>query len=172
METRLNALEIALKNEMNEHNFYLKNAKRTANPVGKAMFEQIAGEELEHYDRLKQLADNWRKDKKWPDTVPLKVRGTAVKAVFGKAALASAKASAGDDDDLKAVRTAIAFEAKGAQFYAELRDQSSDPKEKAFFGLLADIEHEHFVSLKDTEEFFIDPGAWYQKAESTVLDGA
>jgi hypothetical protein len=25
----------------------------------------------------------------------------------------------------------------GAQFYAELRDKSADPKEKAFFGLLA-----------------------------------
>ena len=42
MEERLNALEIALKNEMNEHHFYLKNAERTANPVGKAMFVQIA----------------------------------------------------------------------------------------------------------------------------------
>ena len=172
METRLNALGIALKNEMNEHNFYLKNAKRTANPVGKAMFEQIAGEELEHYERLQQLAEKWKKDQKWPETVPLRVKGTAVKAVFGKAARGSAKASAGDDDDLKAVRTAIAFEARGAQFYAGLRDQSSDPKEKAFFGLLADIEHEHFASLKDTEEFFMDPGAWYQKHESTGLDGA
>ncbi len=171
MEERMNALKIALKNEMTEHKFYMKNAERTANPVGKAMFEQIAAEELEHYERLQQLAEKWKKDQKWPETVPLKVQDTAVKSVFGKAAQGGEKTTA-DDDDLKAVRTAIAFEAKGAQFYAELRDQSSDPKEKAFFGLLADIEHEHFVSLKDTEEFFIDPGAWYQKAESTVLDGA
>jgi rubrerythrin len=171
MEERLNALEIALKNEMMEHKFYMNNAGRTANPVGKAMFEQIAGEELEHYERLQQLAEKWRKDQKWPETVPLKVKDTAVKAVFGRAAQASAKTTA-DDDDLKAVRTAIAFEAKGAKFYAELRDKSSDPKEKAFFGLLAGIEHEHFASLKDTEEFFMDPGAWYQKHESTGLDGA
>jgi rubrerythrin len=171
MEERLNALEIALKNEMNEHHFYLKNAERTVNPVGKAMFAQIAAEELEHHERLKQLADNWKKDKKWPETLPLKVNDTAVRSVFGKAAQAGEK-TAGDDDDLKAVRTAIEFEAKGAKFYAGLRDQSADPKEKAFFGLLADIEHEHFASLKDTEEFFVDPGAWYQKAESTGLDGA
>ncbi len=173
MEPRLNALEIALKNEMNEHHFYKKNAERTTNPVGKAMFEQIAGEELEHYERLKQLADSWKKDKKWPETVPLKVKDTAVRSIFGRAAQASGKAvAAGDADDLKAVRTAIEFEAKGAAFYAELRDQSADPKEKAFFGLLADIEHEHFASLKDTEEFFVDPGAWFQKAESSGLDGA
>jgi rubrerythrin len=171
MEERLNALEIALKNEMNEHHFYLTNAGRTGNPVGKAMFAQIAAEELEHYERLKQLAENWKQDKKWPETLPLKVNDTAVRAVFGKA-LQGGKKTAGDDDDLKAIRTAIEFEAKGAQFYAGLRDQSADPKEKAFFGLLADIEHEHYASLKDTEEFFTNPSSWYQKAESTGLDGA
>jgi rubrerythrin len=172
MEERLNALGIALKNEINEYHFYLANAGRTANPVGKAMFEQIAGEELEHYERLKQLADRWQKDEKWPDTVPLVVKDTAVKAIFNSAAQTSVKAAGGDDDDLKAVRKAIEFEAQGAMFYAGLRDQSVDPKEKAFFGLLADIEHEHYASLKETEEFFVDPGAWYQKSESSGLDGA
>jgi len=171
MEERLNALEIALKNEMNEHNFYLKNAERTANPVGKVMFSQIAAEELEHYERLKQLAENWKKDQKWPETVPLRVKDTAVRSVFGKAAQGGVK-TAGDADDLAAVRKAIDFEGKGSQFYADLRDKSADPREKAFFGLLADIEHEHFASLKDTEEFFLDPAAWYQKNQSTSLDGA
>jgi rubrerythrin len=171
MEERLNALEIALKNEMNEHHFYLKNAERTVNPVGKAMFSQIAAEELEHHERLKQLAENWKKDQKWPETLPLKVKDTAVRSVFGTAAQSGEK-TAGDADDLAAVRKAIEFEAKGVQFYADLRDRSTDPKEKAFFGLLADIEHEHFVSLKDTEEYFVSPGAWYQKHEGTGLDGA
>ncbi len=173
MESRLNALETALKNEMNEHHFYKKNAERTKNAVGKAMFEQIAMEELEHYERLKQLAESWKKNKKWPETVPLMVNETAVRSIFGRAAQASGKAAAAEDaDDLKAVRTAIEFEAKGAAFYAGLRDQSSDPKEKAFFGLLANIEHEHFSSLKDTEEYFVNPGGWFQKAESSGLDGA
>ena len=45
---RLNALEIALGNEKREREFYLKHAQRTRNQVGKAMFQQIADEELEH----------------------------------------------------------------------------------------------------------------------------
>jgi len=171
MEERLNALEMALKNEMTERAFYLKNAERTSNPLGKAMFAQIAEEELEHYERLSQLAEIWKKDQKWPETIPLKVKETAVKAVFGAAAKGGVKA-AGDDDDLKAVRVAIDFEAKGAEFYAVLRDQSSDPKEKAFFELMANIEHEHFTSLKDTEEYFVNPEGWFRKQESTGLDGA
>ena len=63
MKERLNALQVALNNEMKEHKFYLKNAERTKNPVGKAMFQQIAGEELEHYERLKQLHENWQKER-------------------------------------------------------------------------------------------------------------
>lgn len=174
MEERLNALEIALNNEMNEHKFYLTNAERSQNAVGKAMFTQIAGEELEHYERLKQLSAVWKREERWPETVPLKVKDTAVKSAFFNAAKATAgkPAAAGNQDDLQAIRTAIDFEAKGAAFYARLRDLSADPKEKAFFGLLADIEHEHFTSLKDTEEFFVNPGGWFQKAEKSGLDGA
>ena len=70
---RLNALEVALNNEMREREFYLKNAKRTKNPLGKAMFKQIGDDELEHYERLKQLHQKWTKQEKWHETVPLKV---------------------------------------------------------------------------------------------------
>jgi rubrerythrin len=173
MEKRINALELALQNEMNEHHYYLKNAERTSNAIGKAMFAQIASEELEHYERLKQLADIWQKNNKWPETIPLRVKDTEVRAVFCRALQAGGETAAdGKEDDLQAVRTAIAFEARGAKFYAELRDQSIDQNEKTFFGLLADIEHEHFASLKETEEFFTDPAAWHQKAERSGLDGA
>ena len=172
MKERLNALQVALNNEMKEQAFYLKNAQRTTNPVGKAMFQQIAGEELEHYERLKQLHENWEKEKKWPDTVPLKVKDTAVKSILREAVQKAPKTAKGDADDLNAVRVAIEFEAKGAEYYAKIRDEVSDPKEKLFFNLLANIEHEHYVSLKDTEEYLTDPVSWFRKKENTGLDGA
>ncbi len=172
MKDRLNTLDVALNNEMREHEFYLKNAERTKNPVGRAMFLQIAAEELEHYERLKQLHENWAKDKKWPDTVPLKVKETIVKDVLKDVVKKAANAPAGDADDLKALEEAIDFEGQGATYYARLRDNVTDPKEKAFFELLANIEHEHYVSLKDTEEYLKDPVSWYRKAERSGLDGA
>ncbi len=172
MEARLDALNVALTNEMREHEFYLNNAGRTTNPVGKAMFQQIADEELEHYERLKQLAESWKKQEKWPETVPLRVKNTVVKDVLKDMVKKSATAPAGDADDLKAIAVAIDFEAKGAAFYARLRDEVTDPREKAFFALLAGIEQEHFASLKDTEEYLIDPAAWYRKTERGGLDGA
>jgi len=82
------------------------------------------------------------------------------------------KGPKGDADDLEAVRTALDFEAKGAKYYADLRDQVPDPKEKQFFDLLSKIENEHYLSLRDTEEYLIDPASWYRKAEHHTLDGA
>jgi rubrerythrin len=169
---RLNALEVALNNEMREREFYLKNAERTKDSLGKKMFQQIGDDELEHYERLKQLKDKWVKQEKWPDTVPLKVKETIVKDILVDFIKKVDQSGKSDSSDLEAVRIAIDFEAKGAKFYAEIRDASSDSKEKGFFDLLSKIEHEHYLSLKDTEEYFIDPASWYRKMEHHTLDGA
>lgn len=169
---RLNALEIALTNEMKEREFYLKNAARTKNPLGQAMFRQIGDEELEHYERLKQLHEKWKQQEKWPETVPLKVKDTNIKEVLSGLRRKVEDAPKGDADDLEAVRKALNFEAKGVKFYADLRDSVTDSKEKQFFDLLSKIEREHYLSLKDTEEYFIDPQSWYQKMEHHTLDGA
>lgn len=168
---QLDALEVALANETREREFYLQNAKRTKNPVGKAMFRQIADEELEHYERLKELHAKWEKEQRWPEKVPLKVKNTLVRDVLKRVVEKEAKLPPGDLDDLEAVRKAIDFEAAGAIYYAELRDKVADPKEKAFFNLLADMEHEHYVSLKDTEELMTNPADWFRNKEKTGLDG-
>ena len=81
---RLNALEVALNNEMKEREFYLKNAERTKNALGKAMFKQIADDELEHYERLKQLKIEWEKKVIWPETLPLIVKETDIKEILTK----------------------------------------------------------------------------------------
>ena len=169
---RLDALEVALNNEMRERAFYHQNAQRTKNPLGKAMFQQIGDEELEHYERLKELHQKWQEQGKWPPTVPLKVKDTVIKDVLKDVLKKVQELPEGDDDDLQAVRAAIDFEAKGTKYYGNLRDSSTDPKEKQFFDLLANIEQEHYLSLKDTEEYFIDPASWYRKREHPTLDGA
>lgn len=168
---RLNALEVALNNEMREREFYLKQAKRTENPLGKKMFEQIADDELEHYERLKELHQTWIKKERWPETVPLKIKNTVVKDILVEFLKNPEGKIKGDSDDLEAVRIALDFESKGAKLYADLRDASSNPREKAFFDLLSKMEQEHYLSLKDTEEYMVDPSSWFQKMERSTLDG-
>ncbi|MBP7340791.1 MAG: ferritin family protein [Smithellaceae bacterium] len=172
MDKRMNALAFALENEEKEREFYLAHARKTRNMAGKNMFKQIADEEKEHYEMLKKLHEKWVLQKKWPATVPLKVAksasGAILKSMSGKK---SAKIT-GTEEELKAVRTAIDFEARGVALYTKLEKQSVDPKEKAFFNMLASVEREHLLSLKDTEEFLSDPATWYQRTEKSGLDGA
>ncbi len=168
---RLNALEVALNNELREREFYMKHAERTKNPFGKTMFRQIADEELEHYERLRELHKEWEKMKKWPETLPLKVKGTLVKDILIGFVKKIDDQPYHDSDDLEAVRTAIDFEAKGMELYVKLRDASSNNQEREFFDLLARIEREHYLSLKDAEEYFIDPASWYQRMERQNVDG-
>jgi rubrerythrin len=76
---QLNALEVALNNEMREREFYLKHARRSKNALGRRMFQQIGDDELEHYQRLKDLHQKWEKQQRWPESLPLKVGNTVVK---------------------------------------------------------------------------------------------
>ena len=172
MNKRMNALKFALENEQKEREFYLANARRTKNLAGKNMFKQIADEEKEHYEILKKLHDQWEDKKKWPASVPLNVKkslaGSILKSMSGKK---SARFN-GNEDDLKAVRTAIDFEARGMALYTKLEKESTDPREKAFFNLIASVERQHFLSLCDTELFLTDPATWYQNMEKPMLDGA
>jgi rubrerythrin len=168
---RVNALEIALNNELKERTFYLKHAKRTKHPLGQLMFQKIADEELEHYERLQELHEKWVKGERWPETLPLEVRGSNVKNILNGIIRKIDETREGDENDLKAVQTAINFEAKGSRYYAELSAMVSHPKEKQFFNLLSTIENEHYLSLKDTEEYLVDPASWYRKMEHHSLDG-
>jgi len=170
-EKRLKAIDVALTNEMRERKFYLKHAERTRNPVGKVMFQQIADEELEHYERLKQLHSKWEKEGKWPETIPLKVQNTTIKDVLLDALSKAGKKAESDADDLEAIRTAIDFEDKGVKYYEHLRDMVTETREKQFFSLLSHIEREHYLSLLDAEEYLTDPESWFLKKERHTLDG-
>jgi len=169
---RLKAIEVALANEMREREFYLKNAQKTRNALGKIMFQSIGDEELEHYERLKELHQKWMQQKKWPETVSLTVKGSIVKDVLKDFLQKMETSPEKDDNDLEAIRTAIEFEAQGAKYYENLQSQVSEIQEKQFFGLLANMEREHYLSLKDTEEYLTDPVSWFRKKEHHSLDGA
>ncbi len=168
---RLNALEAALNNEIRERDFYLKNAARTTNRPGKAMFTRIAQDELEHYQRLKILHGKLKAENKWPETVPLTLNHTSVRDILVTTLEKIDATEPCDADDREAVRIAIDFEQKGVIFYKDLANLSTDEREKQFFELLSSIEYEHYLSLKDAQEYFENPAGWFVKTEHPMWDG-
>jgi rubrerythrin len=171
-QERIEALEVALNNEEREKEFYLKNAERTGNSLGKSMFRTIASDEDEHYQRILELKERLQKDGQWPDTLPLKIKETEIKSVLKKFVDSVDTSQKADASDIEAVKIAIDFETAGEAFYNRLRDSTANPQEKAFFEMLAKMENEHRLSLQDTYEYFIDPEGWYRLKEGHHLDGA
>jgi rubrerythrin len=168
---RVKALEVALNNESRERDFYLKHAERTQNRFGKLMFQAIAKDEDEHYQRILELHAKLSEEGKWPETLPLKVKSTNMKTVLEKKVESVDTSDKADTDDLEAVQIAIDFERKGEEFYNSLHDSVENPMEKEFFRVLATMEREHRFSLEDTLEYFQDPEGWYRAKEKRHLDG-
>jgi rubrerythrin len=171
-EERIKALEVALNNESRERDFYLKHAQRTISSLGKSMFISIASDEDEHYQRILVLHKKLKEQGKWPETVPIKVRGTEVKNVLNKFVESVDTSSKANTDDMEAVKVAIDFETKGEKFYRDLAKNVDNPVEKKFYEFLASIEAEHRLSLQDTLEYFQDPAGWFRVKEHHHIDGA
>jgi rubrerythrin len=169
-EDKRNALELALTNEKKEKEFYLSHADRTDDPLGRAMFESIAADEEEHYNRLLELHARLEERDRWPEDFAADISAGRVKAILDKVIESATVPEGSDEEDMKAVKVAIRFEEKGERFYSRLAAEAENESERHFFNLLASIEHEHLLSLQDTLAYFEDPKKWME-AKSGELEG-
>jgi rubrerythrin len=169
---RMASIELAIKNEQSEMEFYLDQAKRTANPVTRMLFQTLAHDEREHMTRIRALHEKLVADGSWPGDVPLEVAGTNIQRALGEMTRVSMVTNIHEPDDVTALKRGAEFEAKGAKFYAELAEACDDPQEQKFFKFLAGIEREHLLSIKDSIFYLEDPQGWLEEKEHQGLDGA
>ena len=169
---RMSSIELAIKNEKSEMEYYHGEAKRSENPVAKRLFETLAQDEREHMVRLRTLHEKLTADGSWPEDVPIEVAGTDIKQVLSGLARDKKTAKMHNDDDIAALRKGIEFESSGAKFYSELAEACNNPQERKFFGFLAQIEREHMLSIQDSLFYIEDPEGWFESKGRAGLDGA
>jgi hypothetical protein len=128
-------------------------------------------DESEHYQRIQKLHETLQEHGKWPDTIPLTVKGTEIRSILRNKLDSVDSLPAADRDDVEAIKIAVDFEANGVSFYEKLRENADEPLEKEFYGMLASIEREHFLSLQDAFESSQDPAGWYLTKEKPHIDG-
>ncbi len=170
-KSKLEALKLALTNEEKERSFYLENAKRTKDELGRQMFESIAADEDVHYNKILELHKKMEERSKWPDNFSIEMMSRVTEAL-GRLSKEATTNPQSDADDVQAVRTAIDFENKGEQFYGKLASEAENKAEKRFFTLLSSMEREHRLSLEDTLEYFTEPQEWLERKGGRHLDGA
>jgi hypothetical protein len=135
------------------------------------MFLQIAAEEDEHYRRLQIMHQELSRQGKWPDTVSNIVGASNILATFKKIASLAEKTPAASRDDIEALNIAIQFEEKAHGFYTSLSAAAETGAEKEFFKLLASVEWEHLLTLKESLLFFENPADWFAEHEKSQLEG-
>lgn len=169
---RMASIELALKNEKTEMEFYLHEAERSRNALARAMFETLANDEKEHMTRIQGLHGKLVDQGSWPADVAIELAGTNVKSVLNNLVGDVSSAAGHDDDDLAALQRAQAFEATGAKFYADLAGVCDHPQEKTFFEFLAAIEREHHLAITNSLAYLADPEDWMMRTGRSGLDGA
>ncbi len=145
----LQAITDAIRAEVEGHSFYLMAAKTTSDVQGKAVFERLAGEELDHAAFLRSQYDS------------ILSTGTVSGATLGVPAVPAGTVIF--SDELKGRVSQASFEMtalsigaqleKGAMtFYRGQAEQAEDPAVTRFFGELADWEQGHYRMLTEQLE--------------------
>lgn len=168
---RMSSIELALKNEQTEMEYYRHEASRSRNPLARAMFETLARDEEEHMKRIRSLQGKLLSQGTWPQDVPIEVAGTDIGEVLHHLVHQAGSHQDHDHDDMAALEKAAEFEGKGAKFYADLSAACSHPMEKSFFKFLATIETEHLRTIQYSIGYLKDPEAWMAEHERSHLDG-
>jgi len=161
----MNAIEIAIKMEIDAINFYSEAAEKTQNPVGKKMFLTITEDEKRHLDTLSQIFKGIHIEMK--DVSPMK----NVKTVFELMKDEMMKRVKATTDELEAFKIAMQMEKEGVEFYKKAAIEAQTEKEKSLFERLVKEEQEHYGIFSNTYFFLSDTGSWFMWEEHSIVDG-
>lgn len=171
MAATLHAITVALENEARERDFYLAQSAKTSNPIGRKMFQQIAADEDGHYQRLLSIHEELFREGVWPESVATAIGSSDIGKTFRRLADQADTTSVASRDDIAALNIAIEFETKGHGFYIKLSLEAATAPEKMFFKILANLEWEHLLTLKDAVLFYENPSDWLARTEKPQLEG-
>ena len=168
----LAALEKAMEVERQGKVFYEEAARRVQDAAGRAVFQNLAKDEVEHIRLLQAEYEQIANDREWMALEEAKVcePQTPLKLFPNQrdAALvipASAK-------DVDALQLAMDFEEKGFKAYKKAQKETDDPNGKKVFAFLAKQENNHYVFLQKTYDYLTNEGAWYfDDQEFPMFDG-
>jgi len=170
-DTTLEALQTALRMEIDGKEFYLKVSKASKNKLGEDLLKKLAGEEDIHRQVFQDIYNTLKNKKGWPDIKYRGDGGQALRTVFAEALENMDKKTTSIEVELEAIRTGMDMENKTLDFYNRRSKQTSYAAEKQLYEAIAVQEGEHYRVLMDYYDFLQDPAQWFVKKEHTSVDG-
>lgn len=149
----IDGLAQALKLERDGEAFYTRMADRVQDADGRAMFQQLAHDEVDHYNYIKRQYDALKEGKGWSSIPEMDLVDSidAVSVVF----LPDDKVVdelPDNPDEEDALLFGLGIESKSFQLYYNSAQQAHDPEARAMFLQLAGAEQGHFEVLMQRYE--------------------
>ena len=150
----LKAIRVAIEAEKEAFQAYSKAAKRTKNPKGRDMFQQLSEFEMNHYQKLTGLLKSLQEKGEW-----VLYGGTSLKK---KSIPLKMEKPKGHEQltDMDALKIAIREEKKALAYYRSLAELTRDPRGKDMYKRLADEESLHEKLLNDQYYSLHNTGLW------------
>jgi rubrerythrin len=155
----LDAIRLAIEAEQKAAAFYEEAAKKTGNPLGRGLLEQLAEFERYHHTQLLALEDSLCNDgaciiyegKELAFPVPDEVQRIK---------------EAGRMSAMGVIEAAIEIKRKAEERYTALAKQTNDPNGQAMFRRLAEEENANRRVLEDAYWSVNNRGVWIQAEQA------
>jgi len=148
------AIKVAMEAEKEAYQNYSKMAKKTKNPKGRDMFQQLFEFEMNHYQKLKNLLKSLQEKGEW-----ILYEGTTLKK---KTIPLKAEKPKGQEQltDMDALKIAIREEKKAQSYYRSMVELTRDSRGKDMYKRLANEETLHEKVLNDQYYSLHNTGVW------------
>lgn len=150
----LRAVKVAIEAEKEAYQNYSKLAKKTKNPKGRDMFQQLSEFEMNHYQKLRNLLKSLQEKREW-----ILYEGTTLKR---KTIALTAQKPKGQEQltDMDALKIAIREEKKAQSYYRSMAELTKDARGKDMYKRLANEEVLHEKLLNDQYYSLHNTGVW------------
>jgi rubrerythrin len=150
----IKAVKVAMEAEMNAYQVYSKAAKKTKNPKGRDMLQQLSEFEMNHYRKLKDLLKSLQEKGEWILYEGTTLKRKAIPLKMGK--------PKGQEQltDMDALKIATREEKKAQAYYRSMAELTGDPRGKDMYKRLASEEALHEKLLNDQYYSLHNTGLW------------
>ena len=167
----LEALQIAIRMEIDGKEYYLKASQKSSSELGKKLLKSLAAEEDIHRQKFEEIYSAIQNKRAWPVTDFQPDGGKRLRTIFAKTTEGIGSRIKASATELDAIQTAMDMENKTHDFYKSQSKNATHDAERDFYETLAAEEKEHHLVLLDFYEYLKDPAGWFVKKEHPSLDG-
>jgi len=144
----LDILRRAYQVEVDGYTFYSMTAERAAKPAMQSLFAQLAQDERQHQDYLRQAADHYRRNEQGALQVPGSVpdRSAFTSAVFTDEVRRQAE---GADFEAGVLSVGMTIESNSIAVYTSAAKSAAGEQARDFYQFLAVWERQHLIALQN-----------------------